>query len=74
MDYVAGEELGNLVRLGIVFEVHFAYAVRVRSVQHTYHLLNMFNVPSMMYATPGPGEVCAGTGTPTVSSPIAAIK
>ena len=32
MEYVASDELGNLVRLGIVLEVHFTYAVRL--VQH----------------------------------------
>ena len=32
MDYVASEELGNLVRLGIVREVHFTYAAQL--VQH----------------------------------------
>jgi hypothetical protein len=51
MEYIASDELGNLVRLGIVREVHFTYAVR--SVQNI--LLNMFNVPSTMYATDGPG-------------------
>ena len=29
MEYVASEELDNLVRLGIVLEVHFTYAVRL---------------------------------------------
>ena len=28
MEYVASEELGNLVRLGIVLEVHFTYAIQ----------------------------------------------
>ena len=28
MDYIASDELGNLVRLGIVPEVHFTYAVQ----------------------------------------------
>jgi hypothetical protein len=32
VDYVASDDLGNLARLGIVREVHFAYAIR--SVQH----------------------------------------
>jgi hypothetical protein len=53
MDDVAGEELGNFVWLGIVLEVHFAYAVQ--SIQHITILLNMFCVPSMTYATVGPG-------------------
>ena len=52
MDYVASEKLGNLVRLGFVPDVHFTYVVR--SVQHIAILLDMFNVPSMMYATVGP--------------------
>ena len=34
MKYVASEELGNLVRLGIVREVHFTYAVQLLVVQH----------------------------------------
>ena len=56
MDYVASDELGNLVRVGIVLDVHFTYAA-VQSVQDisTILLLNMFNVPSMTYTTPGPG-------------------
>jgi hypothetical protein len=53
MDYVASDELGNLIRLGIVPEVHFTYAVQ--SVQHITILVNMLNVPSMTYATAGPG-------------------
>jgi hypothetical protein len=53
MDDVASDELGNFVRLGIILEVHFAYAVQ--SVQHITILLNMFSVPSMTYATAGPG-------------------
>ena len=28
MDYVASDELGNLVRLGIVLEMYFTYAVQ----------------------------------------------
>ena len=54
VDYVASDELGNLVRLGIVSEVYFTYAIR--SVQHTITiLLKTFNIPSMTYATAGPG-------------------
>ena len=52
VDYVASDELGNLVRLGIVRAVHFTYAIR--SVQHITILLNMFIEPSMMYKTAGP--------------------
>ena len=37
MEYIASDELGNIVRLGIVLEVHFTY--EVRSVQHTTILL-----------------------------------
>ena len=36
-NYVASNELGNLVRLGFVLDVHFTYAVR--SVQHITILL-----------------------------------
>ena len=53
MDYVASDELGNLVRLGIVLEVHFTYAVQ--SVHILPYFLNAFSSPSMMYATAGPG-------------------
>jgi hypothetical protein len=53
MDYIASDELGNLVRLGFVLDVQFPYVVR--SVQHITILLNMFNVPSMTYPTAGPG-------------------
>ena len=35
MDYVASDELGNLVRLGFVLDVEFTYVVR--SVQHKYY-------------------------------------
>ena len=53
MNYVASEKLGNLVGLGFVPDVKFTYVVR--SVQRiSTKLLNMFNVPSMMYATAGP--------------------
>ena len=53
MEYVASDELGNLVRLGIVLEVYFTYAVRL--VQHIITiLLSIFTVPSMTYATAGP--------------------
>ena len=68
MDYVASDELGNLFRLGFVLDMHFTYAVQL--VQDTIILL-MFNVPSMTYVTAGP---CAGTGTPGLSSLIAANK
>ena len=34
MDYVASDELADLVRLGIVPEVHFTYAVQLLVVQH----------------------------------------
>ena len=44
MEYVASDELGNLVRCGFVLDVQFTYVVR--SIQHTTILL-MFNVPSM---------------------------
>ena len=71
MEYVASNKLGNLVGLGIVLEVHFTYTVRL--VQHVSRLPNMFNVPSMTYTTAGPW-LCAGTGTPTVSSATAAAK
>ena len=37
MDYVASDELGNLVRLRLVLDVQFPYVVR--SVQHTTMLL-----------------------------------
>ena len=37
MDYVTGDKLGNLVRLGFVLEVQFTYVVR--SVQHITILL-----------------------------------
>ena len=40
VEYVARDKLGNLVRLGIVRVVHFAYAVRC--VQRVTILLNMF--------------------------------
>jgi hypothetical protein len=53
IDYVASDELGNLVRRGFVLEVQFTYVVR--SVQHITILLNMLNVPSMTYRTAGPG-------------------
>ena len=53
MNYVASAELDSLVRLGILLEVRFTYALR--SVQHITILLNMFNVPSMTYPTAGPG-------------------
>ena len=46
MEYIASDKLGDLVRLRVVREVHFTYAVRL--VQHVSILLNMFNVPSMM--------------------------
>jgi hypothetical protein len=37
MDYVASNELGNLVRLGFVLDVYFTYVIR--SVQHiTIHV------------------------------------
>ena len=52
MDHIASDELGNLVRFGIVLEVHFTYAVLL--VQQITILLKMFNVPSMTYATAGP--------------------
>ena len=52
MDYVASNKLGNLVGLGIILEVHFTYAVRL--AKHVSILLNMFDVPSMTYATVGP--------------------
>ena len=52
MDYVASNKLGNLVGLGIILEVHFTYAVRL--AKHVSILLNMFDVPSMTYATAGP--------------------
>ena len=52
MEYIARDKLGNLVGLGIVLEVHFTYTVRL--IQHVSILLNMFNVPSMTYATDGP--------------------
>ena len=42
MDYIASDELGNLVGLRIVFEVHFTYAVPDRRlVQHITIRLNM---------------------------------
>ena len=53
MDYVASNELGNLVRLGIVLEAHFTYAVQ--SVHILPYFLDTFSSPSMMYATAGPG-------------------
>ena len=52
MDYVASDKLGNLVRHGIVLDVHFTYVVW--SVQYITILLNMLNVPSMTYPTAGP--------------------
>ena len=55
MDYVASDELGNLVRLGIVLEVHFTYAVHWQSVHILPYFLDTFSSPSMMYATAGPG-------------------
>lgn len=58
MEYVASNELGNLVRLGIVLEVRFTYVVQ--SVQYITILLNMFNIPSMTYTTAGP--VVCGDG------------
>jgi hypothetical protein len=51
MDYVANDELGNLVRLGFVIDVQFPYVVR--SVQHITILLIMFNVPTMTYPIVG---------------------
>ena len=40
MEYIASDELGNLVRLGIVREVNFTYAGPVSSNQHITVLLN----------------------------------
>ena len=54
MEYVASDELGDLVGLGIVREVNFTYVDPVSSNQHIAILLNMLNVPSMTYATAGP--------------------
>jgi hypothetical protein len=39
MEYVSSDELSNLIRLGIVLEVHFTY--RVQLVQHITILLNV---------------------------------
>ena len=52
MDYVASDNLGNLIGLGIVLYVRFTYAVRL--IEHVIIHLNMFKVPSMTYATVGP--------------------
>ena len=52
MDYVASDNLGNLVGFRIVLYVQFAYAVRL--IQHVSILLNLFNVPSITYMTDGP--------------------
>ena len=52
MKYVASNKLGNLVRLRIVREVQFTYAVRF--IKHITIFINMFNVPSTTYATAGP--------------------
>ena len=71
MDYVTSDNLGNLVGLGIILYMRFTYAVRL--IEHFTILLNLFNVPSMMYATVGPWAY-AGTGMPTVTSTIAASK
>ena len=49
MDYVTSDDLCNFVGLGFVLDVQFTYVVR--SVQQITILLNMFNVPSMMYRT-----------------------
>ena len=40
MEYVASDELGNLVRLGIVLEVYFTYAVRL--VQHIFEAFSPY--------------------------------
>ena len=46
MDYVASDELGNLVGLRIVFKVHVTYAVPDRRlVQHMTIRLNMLAYP-----------------------------
>ena len=42
MDYVASEELGNLVRLGIVRDVHFTYAVQL--LQHITIMIHFKHV------------------------------
>ena len=52
MDYVASDKLGNFVRLRFFLDMQYTYLVR--SVQHITILLNMFNVPSIMYKTDGP--------------------
>ena len=36
MEYIASEELDNLVRLRIVLEVHFTYVVRVSSTYYDH--------------------------------------
>ena len=51
MDYIASDELGNF-RLRFILGVQFTYVVR--SVQHITILLNIFNVPSIIYKTDGP--------------------
>ena len=73
MDYVTSDNLGNLVGLEIVLEVHFTYAIRLLIIEHVTILLNMFNVPSMTYTTAGPWKY-AGMGMPTVISMIVANK
>ena len=52
MDHVASEKFGNFVGLRIILYVRFTYVVLL--VEHVIILLNMFNVPSMTYATAGP--------------------
>jgi hypothetical protein len=37
VDYVAGHELGNLARLGIVRKVRFTYAIRSVELSSTYY-------------------------------------
>ena len=54
MDYVTSDNLGNLVGLEIVLEVHFTYAIRFLIIGHVTILLNKFNVPSITYTTVGP--------------------
>ena len=66
MNYVASEKLDNLVGLGFVPDVQFTYVVRLVQRIST-KLRNMFNVPSMMYATIGPKH-WARMGSPRVIS------
>ena len=54
MEYVASDELGNLVRLGIFREMHFTYAVQLVRKIITIPL-NMSSSPPMMYIRAGPG-------------------